>query len=347
MRRADATTARSSSGLRVGALPARFFSTRTGGAKLLRAGGVGPRLPLHPNVPRAARDPRTKHGEAVSIMADARIRAGRLRRLGSLGVVLAALALAGCASDDNPNEYEPGSVGELYNTAMNHMDGERYKQAAKKFDEVERQHPYSVWASKAQLMSAYAHYLGNNYTQAVNALDRFIELHPGNRDIAYAYYLKALSFYERIRDVRRDQSMTSQARDALRQVIRRFPDSKYARDAKLKMDLVEDHLAGKEMTVGRYYLNKGHHLAAINRFRRVIADYQTTSHVPEALHRLTESYLALGMREEAQKTASVLGHNFPTSDWYVDSYELLTGKNLAPERPDDEGWIGEAWREVI
>ncbi|SDG42537.1 Beta-barrel assembly machine subunit BamD [Limimonas halophila] len=280
-------------------------------------------------------------------MANAPTRGGGIRRLGGLGVVLAALALSGCASDDDPNEYEPGSVGELYNSAMNLMDEERYKKAAKTFDEVERQHPYSVWASKAQLMSAYAHYLNNSYTEAINALDRFIELHPGNRDIAYAYYLKALSYYERIRDVRRDQSMTSQARDALQQVIRRFPDSKYARDAELKMDLVEDHLAGKEMTVGRYYLNKGHYLAAINRFRAVVKDYQTTSHVPEALHRLTEAYLALGMKDEAQKTASVLGHNFPTSEWYVDSYELLTGKDLAPERADDDSWIGKVWHSVI
>lgn len=280
-------------------------------------------------------------------MADARTRAGRLRRLGSLGVVLTALVVTGCASDEDPNEYEPGSVGELYNSAMNRLDEERYEQAAKKFDEVERQHPYSVWASKAQLMSAYAHYLNNDYTDAINALDRFIELHPGNRDIAYAYYLKALSYYERIADVRRDQSMTDKARDALRQVIRRFPDSKYARNAQLKMDLVEDHLAGKEMTVGRYYLNKGHQLAAINRFRNVVADYQTTSHVPEALHRLTEAYLALGMHDEAKKTASVLGHNFPTSEWYVDSYELLTGKDLAPERPDDDSWIGNVWKDVI
>ena len=253
------------------------------------------------------------------------------------------VGLAGCASDEP--EYVERPVGELYNQAMDQLLDEEYQQAAQTFDEVERQHPYSTWASKAQLMAGYAHYLNDNYTEAVNALDRFIELHPGNRDIAYAYYLKALSYYEQIADVRRDQEMTRQARSALQEVVNRFPDTKYARDARLKLDLTEDHLAGAEMVVGRYYLDRGHYLAAIKRFRQVIEDHQTTTHVPEALHRLVEAYMALGVVDEAQATAAVLGHNYPGSDWYADSYQLLTGRDVTPER-DEDSWISRVWEQV-
>ena len=253
------------------------------------------------------------------------------------------VGLAGCASDEP--EYVERPVGELYNQAMDQLLDEEYQQAAQTFDEVERQHPYSTWASKAQLMAGYAHYLNDNYTEAVNALDRFIELHPGNRDIAYAYYLKALSYYEQIADVRRDQEMTRQARGALQEVVNRFPDTKYARDARLKLDLTEDHLAGAEMVVGRYYLDRGHYLAAIKRFREVIEDYQTTTHVPEALHRLVEAYMALGVVDEAQATAAVLGHNYPGSDWYADSYQLLTGRDVTTER-DEDSWISRVWEQV-
>lgn len=268
----------------------------------------------------------------------------RLRQLPVAFLLATGLALAGCASDEEP-EYVERPVGELYNQAMDDLLDENYEQAANLFDEVERQHPYSTWASKAQLMAAYAHYQDNSYTDAINALDRFIELHPGNRDIAYAYYLQALCYYERISDVHRDQQMTQQARDALQEVVRRFPDSEYARDARLKVTLTNDHLAGKEMTVGRYYLNKGHYLAAINRFRTVVKDYQTTTHVPEALHRLVEAYLALGVVDEAQATAAVLGYNYPGSDWYAYSYEMLTGRDVLPER-DEDSWISRVWNSV-
>ena len=268
------------------------------------------------------------------------------RRLVPALLVALPLALGACSSNDDQQPYVERPVEELYNNAMDELLDSNYKVAAELFDEVERQHPYSVWASKAQLMAAYAHYQNNKYEDAINALDRFIELHPGNRDIAYAYYLKALSFYERISDVRRDQRMTKEAYDALQEVVRRFPDSKYARDAKLKLDLARDHLAGKEMAIGRYYLERGHYLAAINRFRTVVEDYQTTTHVPEALHRLVEAYLALGVVEEAKATAAVLGYNFPGSEWYVDSYALLTGRDLQPES-SDESWIGRVWDSVI
>lgn len=248
---------------------------------------------------------------------------------------LALVTLLAACSGNKEEEYVERPVENIYNGAVDHLVAERYQLAAKEFDEVERQHPYSVWATKAQLMSAYAYYQANKYDDAVVALDRFIQLNPSNRDVAYAYYLKALSYYEQIRDVERDAKLTELALNALDEVTRRFPESIYARDSRLKIDLTYDHLAGKEMEVGRFYLTRGHYLAAVNRFRYVIEKYQTTSHVPEALHRLTECYLALGLKEEAQRTAAVLGHNYPGSEWYADSYSLVETGKLPPgtERP--------------
>ncbi len=252
-----------------------------------------------------------------------------------MALALAALAVTACTIKEEP-EYVERPVSEIYNTAMNLMQDGYYKRAASEFDEVERQHPYSVWATKAQLMAAYSYYQSNRYDDAIIALDRFTQLHPANRDVAYAYYLKALCYYEQISDVARDQKMTELALDALNEVIKRFPDSEYARDAKIKIDLTYDHLAGKEMEIGRYYLNQKHYLAAINRFRSVVEKYETTTHVPEALHRLTEAYLALGVTSEARKTASVLGHNFPGSDWYSDSYFLFEEKPKT--EPEENPW---------
>lgn len=264
--------------------------------------------------------------------------AGAFRPLGRLAaVVLIALAAAACSSDEAPT-YVERPVEELYNGALDALQAGEYVEAARLFDEVERQHPYSEWASKAQLMAAYAFYQENRYDEAINALDRFIELHPGSPDVSYAYYLKAISYYEQISDVSRDQKMTTEALNALEELARRFPDSKYTRDAELKIDLALDHLAGKHMTIGRFYQDRSEYLAAINRFRTVITRYQTTTHVPEALHRLVESYMAIGVLEEAKATAAVLGHNFPGSDWYIDSYALLTGENLRPEE-SEESWI--------
>ncbi len=252
---------------------------------------------------------------------------------------------AGCSSDEEA-PYIEQPVEELYNGATDELLQSNFEEAARLYDEVERQHPYSVWASKAQLMAAYAFYQDNKYDDAINTLDRFIQLHPGNKDIAYAYYLKAISYYEQISDVARDQKTTRQALDALDEVARRFPETQYARDSELKIDLARDHLAGKHMEIGRYYLNRGEYLAAINRFRTVVEDYQTTTHVPEALHRLVESYISLGVVTEAQATASVLGYNFPGSDWYLDSYALLTGQDLRPEDSEDS-WISRVWNSVI
>ncbi|MCC9620252.1 outer membrane protein assembly factor BamD [Thalassospira sp. MA62] len=248
-----------------------------------------------------------------------------------------AILLAACSSTEEP-EYVERPVSELYNSAQDLLEANEYQEAADAFDEVERQHPYSVWATKATLMSAYAYYQDNEYDDAISAIDRFISLHPANPDVPYAYYLKALCYYEQISDVGRDQQMTQDAMNALDDVIRRFPDSRYARDAKLKKDLTVDHLAGKEMSVGRYYQDRGEMLAAINRFKSVIQNYQTTTHVPEALARLTECYLALGLEGEAKRTAAVLGHNFPGSDYYSDSYALLAGDPAVSNTRDQSWW---------
>jgi outer membrane protein assembly factor BamD len=253
-----------------------------------------------------------------------------------------AMTLAGCGSTDEVDPSAGRPVQEIYNNAVDALEAKNYILAAKLFDDVEREHPYSVWATKAQLMAGFSHYQASQYDEAVIAIDRFIQLHPGNRDIAYAHYLKALSYYEQISDVVRDQGTTENARAALNEVIRRFPNSRYARDATLKLDLTHDHLAGKEMEIGRYYLTREHYLAAINRFRRVIDDYQTTSHVPEALHRLVESYSALGIEDEARKVAAVLGHNFPGSEWYIDSYTIATGEDVRKNQAD-RGFFARAW----
>jgi len=240
------------------------------------------------------------------------------------------MVVAGCSPQKK--EYVERPVEELYNQALDQVDKKLYSEAIASFVEVERQHPYSVWATKGQLMSAYVSYLANRYDEAVLSLNRFIQLHPTNRDVAYAMYLKGLSYYEQISDVSRDQKVTELSLNSFKELISRFPKSKYARDAQVKIDLAYDHLAGKEMEIGRYYHQQRQYLAAINRFKKVVEAYQTTTHIPEALHRLTEAYLALGVLEEARKTASVLGHNFPGSEWYVDAYEVLENKKINPEK---------------
>ena len=252
------------------------------------------------------------------------------RKSVTVSCLFVGIIVAGCSAQKK--EYVERPVEELYNQALDQVDKKLYSDAIESFDEVERQHPYSVWATKGQLMSAYVSYLANRYDDAVLSLDRFIQLHPTNRDVAYAMYLKGLSHYEQISDVSRDQKVTELSLNSFKELISRFPKSKYARDAQVKIDLAYDHLAGKEMEIGRYYHQQRQYLAAINRFRKVVEAYQTTTHVPEALHRLTEAYLALGVLEEARKTAAVLGHNFPGSEWYVDSYEVLENKKINPEK---------------
>ena len=266
------------------------------------------------------------------------------RHLFNVGVCALALLVSACGDEDN--FYVERPVEELYNGAMDDLLDESYTEAAQGFDEVERQHPYSVWATRAQIMAAYAYYRNNDYDESIISAGRFIKLHPSHRDVAYAYYLSAVSYYEQISDVGRDQNMTALALLSLEELVRRFPDTTYARDARLKIDLTRDHLAGKEMSIGRYYLTRENYVAAVNRFRRVIERFQTTSHVPEALHRVTESYLALGVPHEAQVAAAVLGFNFPGSEWYLDSYALLEGVDLRPAE-DKGSWISQAFDSIF
>ncbi|WCL53590.1 outer membrane protein assembly factor BamD [Gimibacter soli] len=251
------------------------------------------------------------------------------------------VALSACGGKDE-DTYIARDVEVLYNLAQDRLDRKQYRQAAAIFDETERQHPYSVWARRAQLMAAYSAYMANKYDDAVLAAQRFLQLHPGNRGAPYAYYLIAVSYYEQISDVGRDQDQTQKALDALTEVVRRFPNTDYARDAKLKIDLTRDHLAGKDMEVGRFYMQRKEYLSAAIRFRNVIENFQTTSHTPEALHRLVECYLALGIYPEAQMAAAVLGHNFPGNKWYRYSYSLLNNQSLEPE-VHEGSWLSKLW----
>ena len=248
------------------------------------------------------------------------------RTLASALLVVSLAFTAGCANRNSKKKdqaYIARDVETLYNIAKDTLEREQYRNAALMFDEVERQHPYSVWARRAQLMSAFSYYASRQYPEAVLASQRFLSLHPGNKDAAYAYYIIAISYYEQIADVGRDQKITQQALDTLTELVRRYPESRYAADARLKIDLVNDHLAGKEMEIGRFYSKNRQWIAAAERYRNVINSYQQTSHTPEALHRLVEAYLALGIPEEAQKSAAVLGANFPGSKWYERSYALM------------------------
>lgn len=249
----------------------------------------------------------------------------------SLLLLSAALLLPGGCSlfDGARNEnlaYVERPVEQLYNSAWDAMQVNRFDRAVLLYDEVERQHPYSEWASRANLMSAFASYQTNNYEEAIGAARRYISLHPGNDETVYAYYLIAICYFEQIVDVGRDQKTSENALAAFDDVVRRYPETEYAADARLKMDMIRDQLAGKEMEIGRWYLRRNQHLAAINRFKRVIDEYQTTSHTPEALYRLTEAYLSIGLDGEALKTASVLGYNYSATNWYEDAYDLMSDK---------------------
>jgi outer membrane protein assembly factor BamD len=254
----------------------------------------------------------------------------RARSAAILVPIAAALVLSGCSALGGKKggdvAYVARDVESLYAEAKERLDRGDNKTAAALFDEVERQHPYSPWARRAQLMGAFANYAGRDYEKAIQGAQRFLSIHPGNKDAPYAYYLIAMSYYEQISDVERDQRITRQALDALTELQRRYPDTQYAADARLKIDLVNDHLAGKEMEIGRFYERSGRWLAAQIRFQNVIENYQTTSHTPEALYRLTETSLALGVLDEAKKYAAVLGANYPGTEWYERAYELIGDK---------------------
>ena len=235
------------------------------------------------------------------------------------------LPASGCARNKSSADtaYIARDVNSLYALAKQRMDRGLYEEAAKLFDEVERQHPYSVWARRAQMMSAFSYYMAQKYPEAISSAQRFLTIHPGNKDAPYAHYLIAMSHYQQIENVTRDQASTQNAANAFGELMRRYPESRYASDARLKLDLINDHLAGKEMEVGRFYQRSGRWLAATLRFRKVVEQYQTTNHTPEALERLVESYLALGIPQEAQKAAAVLGRNYPGSEWYHRAYKLI------------------------
>ncbi len=259
-----------------------------------------------------------------------------------IAAVILAVALSGCASKAKKLKlsYEERPVELLYAAGANRMDRRQWAQAVEYFQEVERQHPYSEWSRRSILMQAFAHYQSNDYAEAIGDAERFISLYPGNPTAAYAHYLKAICYFEQIVDVGRDQAAAGQALDALREVVLRYPRTEYAQDARLKIDMVNDQLAGKEMTVGRYYLRQGDTLAAIGRFRSVVDRYQTTSHTPEALYRLVESYLTIGLMDEARKNGAVLGYNYPGDIWYSDAYRLLTDKGLRPATaPKEKGGV--------
>ena len=280
-------------------------------------------------------------------MADAR----RLRLAAAL--VALAIPLSGCGTGalwdkftkkDDTFVEEPAD--KLYNEGLFLMNQKSDpKAASKKFEEVDRQHPYSEWARKSLLMSAYAYYNAGDYDNCIGAATRYVTLHPGSPDSAYAQYLIAASHYDQIPDISRDQGRTEKAIGALDEVIRKYPTSEYAVAAKAKLEAARDQLAGKEMNIGRYYLDQRNYTAAINRFKTVVTQYQTTRHVEEALARLTECYMAIGIVGEAQTAAAVLGHNFPDSRWYKDAYNLVKSGGLEPSE-NQGSYISRAFKKI-
>ena len=267
--------------------------------------------------------------------------------LATLAISLTACSTLGIGGDKKEKlAYVERPAETIYNQGFDRMERQDWDRAKLHFQEVERQHPFSKWARRAMLMQAYANYRSTDYEESIATAERFIGLHPGNDSTPYAYYLIAMNYYDQIFDVGRDQATTVSAESSLQQVVRRYPDSDYARDARLKLELTHDHLAGKEMSIGRYYLKDNQHLAAIGRFKNVVRDYETTSQTEEALHRLVEAYTSLGIINEAKLVGSVLGHNYPSSEWYEDSYELLAefgvDLNTEVEKPRDQGY----WRRL-
>jgi len=253
----------------------------------------------------------------------------------------------GCSLFNKKDDYIPDTPADrLYNEGLFLLnDKQDYKEAAKKFDQVDRENPYSDWARKALLMSAYANYESGQYEDCINAAKRYITLHPASSDAAYAQYLIGSSYYDQILDVSRDQERAQQAINAFQEVVHKYPDSEYALQAKRKVEMAQDQLAGKEMDVGRFYLQKRDFVGAINRFKVVVTQYQTTREVEEALERLTEAYIALGILDEAQTAAAVLGHNFPDSQWYKDAYKLLKTAGGEPTE-NKSSWISRAFKKI-
>ncbi len=273
-------------------------------------------------------------------------RFGGMGRLRGAVSVSAFVVLVACGQSEDERPLESYSASEIYQRAEVQLEAGEADQSAALFGEVERLYPYSEWARRALVMQAFAYHRDRDYEAARGAAQRFLNIYPADKDAAWASYILALSYYDQIDDVGRDQGLTFQALQALRDVIETYPDSEYARSAILKFDLAFDHLAAKEMEIGRYYLKRGHYVAAINRFRVVVEDFQTTSQTAEALHRLVEAYLSLGLTDEAQTAGAILGHNFQSTDWYEDSYALLTGQGLKPD-PAGESWLRSVYRQTV
>ncbi|WP_299670758.1 outer membrane protein assembly factor BamD [uncultured Roseobacter sp.] len=283
-----------------------------------------------------------------------------MSRLGSrkrvITTLLVAALVAGCGGGDrgaprnffNPEEIplETYSAEQIFERGEFELNRSRPDDAAFFFSEIERLYPYSDWARRALIMQAFSYHRDQDYPNSRSAAQRFIDFYPEDDDAAYAQYLLALSYYDQIDEVGRDQGLTFQALQSLREVIERYPESDYARSAILKFDLAFDHLAGKEMEIGRYYLRRNHYTAAINRFRVVVEDFQTTTHTPEALHRLVEAYLSLGLTDEAQTAGAILGFNYRSTDWYEDSFALLTGQGLTLEAAGDS-WLRQVYRQTV
>ncbi|MGB8813183.1 MAG: outer membrane protein assembly factor BamD [Paracoccaceae bacterium] len=264
-----------------------------------------------------------------------------------LGTALIVAVLSGCGGGKTEAPLDTLTAEEIFKRGEYELETRpKPEEAIRYFSEVERLYPYSEWAKRALIMQAFSFHKAKEYEDARASAQRFLDYYPGDEDAAYAKYLLALSYYDQIDEVGRDQGLTFQALQALRAVIEEYPDSEYARSAILKFDLAFDHLAAKEMEIGRYYLKKGHYAAAINRFRVVVQDFQTTTHTAEALHRLVEAYLALGLTDEAQTAGAILGHNYQSSPFYDDSYKLLTGRGLSLEAKGDS-WLSKVYRQVI
>jgi outer membrane protein assembly factor BamD len=294
---------------------------------------------------------RVGRGSITLMMSRLRGSGGAARRVRSLAgcaaLALLVAPLMACSLFNKDEDFVPDQPADkLYNQGLYLLNQDQdYKEAAKKFDEVDRQNPYSDWARKALLMSAYAYYQSQQYTDCINSAERYVTLHPGSPDAAYAQYLIGASYYDQILDVTRDQARAEKAINALEEVVRKYPDSEYATAAHKKIDMARDQLAGKEMEIGRYYMNKRDFVGAINRFKVVVTQYQTTRHVEEALERLTEAYVSLGLMDEAQTAAAVLGHNFPDSSWYKDSYRLVKGAGGEPNENKDS-WMSKAFKTI-
>jgi len=264
----------------------------------------------------------------------------------ALALALMLVPLGACTSlfskDDDNYVEEPAD--KLYNEGLFLLNSDQKpKDAAKKFEEVDRQHPYSDWARKALIMTAFAYYQAGEYDDSITAARRYVMLHPGSQDAAYAQFLIGSSYYDRIPDISRDQDRTEKAVSELEEVVRKYPTTEYAVSAKRKIDVARDQLAGKEVDVGRWYMNRRDFTGAINRFKVVVTRYQTTRHVEEALMRLTEAYLSLGIVDEAQTSAAVLGHNFPDSPWYKDAYNLMRSRGIEPTE-NKNSWISQAFK---